>query len=285
VSCAIDKYMYICVSPNFHKRWKISYSKTEYANSIDEIQHDIVKAVLKRFPFDTPLDIVSVSDLPAGSGVGSSSAYTVGLINALMAYSGHRLYDGELAQLACEIEIEALGKPIGKQDQYAVAYGGLNYIEFGKTVNVSPLAYPWKQVLADSLVLMFTGDTRQADSILSEVSVPARMDELRQMRDLANQLRDWLIMNYPPTFVATVINAGWELKKLIGPVSTPKIELFRQKGLDSGAIACKLLGAGQDGFILFYCTKDKQPGLKAAFPGMTFVNFNIDNDGSRILYR
>jgi len=290
VSCAIDKYMYICVSKNFHRKWKISYSETEYADSVDEITHDIVKAVLKRFPYDDPLDIVSISDMPGGSGIGSSSTYTVGLINALMAYSGHRLKPEELAKLACEIEIEALGKPIGKQDQYAAACGGLSYLRFNpdETVDREHINYPWEMVLSQNLLLMFTGDTRQASSILNEVkkNIPHKDICLTQKANLARMLSEELKTNCPPKTVADLMNVDWVLKKqLADSVSNPKIDTICKVALSHGAIGCKLLGAGSEGFMLFYCEKEKQHDLMEAFPNMTFVKFMIDNEGSRIIYR
>jgi D-glycero-alpha-D-manno-heptose-7-phosphate kinase len=290
VSCAIDKYMYICVSPNFHKQWKVSYSKTEYADSIDEIQHPIVRECLKRSGIDEPLDIVSISDMPSGSGIGSSSAYTVGLLKALQAYKKITPSKEALAQMACVLEIDVLGKPIGQQDQYASVFGGLNYMLFNEdnTVDVERICYPWQQVLADSLVLMFTGDTRQAGSILTKVkkSVNKNRSKLRLMAELAEMCYGELMNNCPPIYIAGYLNKGWNIKReLADTVSSPRIEFYREKAFEFGALGSKLLGAGKDGFMLFYCTKDKQPGLKAAFPEMTFVNFNIDNDGSRILYR
>ena len=290
VSCAIDKYMYICVSKNFHKKWKISYSFMEYADSIDTIQHEIVRAILKRFPFDDPLDIVSISDIPSGSGLGSSSAYTVGLLNALMAYSGYQLPPKRLAQIACEIEIDVLGKPIGKQDQYACSCGGLNYITFEKddTVGVERIEYPWEIRLSQNLLLMFTGDTRNADSILSTVKDNINNNNicLAQKSNLARLLTNELNSNCPPETVAQLINIDWNLKRqLADSITNDHIEALRDKVLANGAIGCKLLGAGGDGFLLVYCDQEKQPDLVAALPGMILVPFMIDNDGSRILYR
>jgi D-glycero-alpha-D-manno-heptose-7-phosphate kinase len=290
VSCAIDKYMYICVSPNFHGKWKVSYSQTEYADSVDGIQHQIVRETLKCMDIKEPLDIVSISDMPAGSGIGSSSAYTVGLLNALFAYKGKKASKRELAQSACNIEIDLCKEPIGIQDQYAVSWGGLNYMQFKRdeAVAVERIEYPWINVLEDSLLLMFTGDTRQAGKILNEVK--KRVDEKRsclsQMRSVADMLYYEMQTNCPPANVSDFMNEGWELKKqLANSVTNPKIDELRQCGLDNGALGCKLLGAGAEGFMLFYCDKEKQAKLKRAFPNMKFIKFGIDMDGSKIIYK
>jgi D-glycero-alpha-D-manno-heptose-7-phosphate kinase len=290
VSCAIDKYMYICVSPNFHKKWKVSYSQTEYADSIGEIKHDIVRETLKLLDIKDPLDIVSISDMPGGSGIGSSSAYTVGLLNALFAYKRQTVTKEELAISACNIEIDLLKSPIGKQDQYASAMGGLNYIKFNcdDTVEVERINYPWEIYLTERLLLMFTGDTRQSGSVLTDVkkNISSKNLCMSQKANLARILTGELKSNCTPSTVAELMNVDWNLKKQMSDkVTNGKIDAIVQQALDYGAIGCKLLGAGAEGFMLFYCEKERQKELMDSFEGHTFVKFMIDNDGSEIIFR
>jgi D-glycero-alpha-D-manno-heptose-7-phosphate kinase len=288
VNCAIDKYVYVIVTKNFHKVWKVSYSKTEYANSIDEIQHPIVRETLRYTGIEEPLDIVTASDMPSGSGIGSSSAFTVGLLHALSAYKKIDISKERLARTACLIEMGV--DAVGKQDQYASAYGGLNFMRFNKdnTVEVERLEYPWEMVLGQSLLLMFTGDTRKSSDIQAEVkrSVKNKILELNTLKDMAENLHSQMLHNCPPTMVAHYLSDGWALKRSLAPnVSNQRIEQMMVKAVQNGAIGGKLLGAGGDGFMLFYCAPNKQQTLMDAFPDMQFVMFMIDNDGSRIIYR
>lgn len=287
VSMAIDKYMYICISKNFNKVWKVSYSKTEYASSISQIEHPIVRETLRNMDIKEPLDIVSISDMPAGSGLGTSSAYTVGLLNALFAYQGKKISKEELAQSACNIEIDLVKEPIGKQDQYASAYGGLNYIQFNKddSVIVEPITYNFP--LTDYLLLLFTEDTRQAGQILKQVKeqMPSKMWKLFQLKDTAAELRLQMQHNLPPYFVAAAINENWLIKKEMATcISNQKIDSIISKGLVNGADGAKLLGAGAEGFVLFFCRPSRQESLVRSFDGKGFTWFQIDKEGSKVIY-
>ena len=289
VSAAINRYMYIVIHPYFHDKIRIKYSKTEDVENIDEIQHPIVRECLKRVQIERGIEIASFADVPAGTGLGSSSSFAVGLLNALYAYKGKVVSKERLAQEACEIEIDILGEPIGKQDQYAATYGNINYIRFNKdeTVDVSPifLIESAKKRLEDKLWLYHVGGERRSGDILNEqkknISIEGKFQILKKMAMLADELRSALHDEKIDAF-GGILQKGWLYKKeLANVISNGDVNRLYDKAIKYGAIGGKLLGAGGTGFLLIYAkdheTLKKNLGCKA-------LPFNIDREGTKIIF-
>jgi D-glycero-alpha-D-manno-heptose-7-phosphate kinase len=293
VSTAIKKYIYITVSQRFDNSIRVSYSKTEIVSRVDDIQHPIVREALKMVGIDSGIDIVSISDIPAGTGLGSSSSFTVGLLNALYAYKGCFKTAEELAKDACRLEIDILGEPIGKQDQYIAAYGGLCYIQFNpdKSVFVNPLI-PKKQVkelLEKRLLMCYIGNLRNARTILSEQKANTKNDDkflnLKKMRDFALTARECLLDGFNPNEFGQILHKGWLLKKeLAGGISGTFIDQCYEKALNAGALGGKLLGAGGGGFLLLFCLPENMPAVKQALGDLRIFNVSLEPEGSKIVY-
>ena len=292
LSTSIDKYVYIAIHEYFQSNQTLlKYSKTEQVNSYDEIQHPIFKECLSMMDI-FGVDISSIADVPAGTGLGSSSSFTVCLLNALHAYNRRYVSPEYLASTACDIEINRLGDPIGKQDQYAAAYGGLNFITFNKDESVSvekiimdPNA---KKQLDENLIMIFTGETRSASKILKDQSKEmSNVDKrlvVKKMVDMAYDLKDVLQNNDIDDF-GRILHEGWLLKQSISAgISNETINTLYNKGLEAGALGGKLLGAGGSGFILFYCPKEKQEAFRKEMSSYQELPFKFDNSGSKIIY-
>ena len=294
VSTTINKYMYITVNPLsfFYKhKIRISYSKTEIVDNVDEIQHPVVREALKLVGIDGGIEITSMADIPAGTGMGSSSSFTVGLLNALYAFQGKSISPEQLSQEACKIEISLLKEPIGKQDQYAAAYGGLNYIQFnpGEDVFVNPLvsSREIKEEFNNHLMMFFTGITRKANSILKRQNknIESKKQDLNKMRELAIEIRRVLDEGREIDRVGEILHQGWLLKKeLTSGISNNSIDGYYNKALEAGALGGKVLGAGGGGFILLYVSPQKQQKVREALGGLKELSFKFEYQGSTIIY-
>ena len=292
LSTTINKYMYIAIHPFFEKdKIQLKYSKTELVSNVDEIKHPIFKEVLDMYGL-TGVDLNSIADIPAGTGLGSSSTFTVGLLNATRAYLGKYTGPEKLSRLACEIEIERLATPIGKQDQYAAAYGGMNLITFNpdETVKVEKvLMNPQKKIqLENNLIMVYIGGEHSANKILEEQSAAInnemKFQTQRNMVKLAYQLHDALVNNNIDDF-GNILHEGWMMKKsLVNSISNDIINDVYQMGLKAGATGGKLLGAGGAGFLLFYCNIEKQEQFMKAMSQFSIMSFSFDNNGSQIIY-
>ncbi len=289
ISTAIQKYIYIVIHPYFQSKIRIKYSRTEDVATVDEIQHPIVRECLRKVQIGTGIEIASFADVPAGTGLGSSSSFTVGLLHALYAYKGKIVPKERIAREACEIEIEILKEPIGKQDQYAAAFGNINYIRFNKdeTVDVSPifLTDTTKQRLEKSLCLYYVGGKRKAGGILSEqkqnMSVHKNIQNVQAMVSLTEGLRDALQIEEIAS-VGSLLHKGWLLKKdLARGISNEEIDELYEKALQHGATGGKLLGAGGTGFLLLY--SDDHEALGKHLSCRT-LPFQIDREGTKILF-
>lgn len=290
VSMTIDKYIYITVNKRFDDTIRISYSKTEIVEDVNQIQHDIVRACLKLTGITKGVEITSIADIPAGTGLGSSSSFTVGLLNALYTYTGEQKSSEYLASKACQIEVEILGEPIGKQDQYAAAWGNINYFRFNadETVWCEPLNLSPDKInkLNKKLLLFYTGTTRSASEILLEQKQETKNKRyyLRQMRNQAAELKQVLLNGVNDRF-GEILHEGWMLKKqLSSMISNALIEEYYTKARAAGAIGGKVLGAGGGGFLLFYCEESKQEGVREALKDLKKVDFGISKHGSRIIF-
>ena len=292
LSTTIDKYIYIAVHRYFSSNQSLlKYSKTELVNNNDEIQHPLFRECMKLVNV-TGLDISSMADVPAGTGLGSSSAFAVSLLNVLHAYKHEAVSAEYLASTACDIEINRLGDPIGKQDQYAAAYGGLNFIRFNYdgSVNVEKvvMAPAVKAQLERNLILLYTGTKHSASAILQEQGKEMqRLDKqqvMHKMVEMAYELKDVLEHNQIDDF-GRILNEGWLLKRsLANSISNTLVDTLYNSGIEAGALGGKLLGAGGAGFVLFYCPEEKQTAFREKMSAYTEMPFKFENYGSKIIY-
>ena len=291
LSTAIDKYIYITVNRKFDDKVRVSYSVTEIVDHASELKHELIREALKLTGISGGIEI---TDVPSqGTGLGSSSSYTVGLLNALYAFTGKLVSAERLADEACRIEIELCGKPIGKQDQYIAAYGGMQHIQFNpdESVFVDPLPCrkELREQLQSSLLMLYTGLTRSANDVLSEQRKNTEqsgetMDGLRSMRDLADQLRESLCAGNLDGF-GEMLHAGWMLKRtLAAGISSPSIDSWYELARKNGAIGGKLLGAGGGGFLLLYAHPDRHAGLIRTLPELRPIPFRFEPQGSKIIF-
>lgn len=290
LSATIKQYMYIAIHPYFHsKRFRLKYSKTEDVSDVAEIRHDILRACLQRFEMKGGIEISSFADVPAGVGLGSSSAFTVGLLNALYAWHGKVVSKERLAAEACEVEIQILEKPIGKQDQYASAYGGLRTYRFNQdgSVESTPIVLPG-QVLSEleaRLALYYLSGSRSADIILKEQNSPRKRTEkyetISKLADLVPSLKESLLSGDVDS-MGTTLHHGWTLKRGIAPgISNLRIDEAYQKALSAGALGGKLLGAGGTGFLMIY--GENQKNVERAL-GLRSIPFRLDCEGTKLIY-
>lgn len=292
LSTTIDKYVYLAVHKYFYpSKTLLKYSKTELVDNYDEIKHPIFKECLKMLDLHG-LDISSMADVPAGTGLGSSSSFTVSLLNVLHAYKNEAVSAEYLASTACDIEINRLGDPIGKQDQYAAAYGGLNFLKFNYdgTVDVSKIVMnpEAKSQLDHNLIMLYTGQTRSASAILQHQNIAMKEEKkketMQEMVKLAYELRRVLESNQIDDF-GRILHEGWMLKqKLVHGITNPLIDEMYDRGLKSGALGGKLLGAGGAGFVLFYVPVEKKTTFREKMNVYREMPFKFDNFGSQIIY-
>lgn len=293
LSTTINKYMHVSVHPYFNRSmFSLKYSKNELVDSVNSINHPIIKETLNHLDIKSGIEVTTTADIPSGTGLGSSSAFTVGLLNALYAYKSRLVTKEHLAREACMIEIEKVGSPIGKQDQYASSFGGLNAITFEKDgeVKVNPvvISSSTKKALEENLLLFYTKSERDANHVLKEqkqvIESNKKIDVLKSMVDLVPDLNDALTRGDLSTF-GELLHKNWMLKKSIAPViSTSNIDRYYEIAMNNGALGGKLLGAGGGGFLLFYCEKHKQDKLRKALSDLSEMKFAFDNYGTKLIY-
>ncbi|MEN8265235.1 MAG: GHMP kinase [Nitrospirota bacterium] len=291
LSTAIDKYIYVIIKERFDDKIYINYSVKEIVDDVSEIKHVLVREAMKKVGVKSGVEITTLADIPSeGSGLGSSSSVTVGLLNALYNYSGVQVTLEQIAKEACEIEIDICKKPIGKQDQYIAAYGGLNRIEFhaDESVSVSKLSVYNTNllILGSRLLLFFTNKTRKADVILKKQKqdTEAKRAVLRKMKNLVPKLEESLC-KYKFNKLGRLLHDNWVLKKsLVGAISNPEIDDMYQAAMDAGALGGKICGAGGGGFLLLYVPKDKQDRVRASLSHYRELPFMLDTYGSRIIF-
>jgi D-glycero-alpha-D-manno-heptose-7-phosphate kinase len=294
LSCTITKYSFAIIHPFFDsENFNLKYSSTEVTNDAAKIAHPILREVLRFLGLRGGLEIASIADLPSGTGLGSSSSFCVALLNGLHAHAGRFVAKEVLAAEACTIEIERLDEPIGKQDQYAAAFGGINFIEFHKndSVTVEPLLLPRETVveLERSVMLFYTGVQRSARKILAAQHARVERDEaavttLRRMADGAYCLREALTSG-DLDGLGRILHESWVLKRSFGDqVSTTRIDRLYDAALAAGALGGKLAGAGGGGFLVLYCPPSAQAGVRAALHELREVDFRFDLEGARIVF-
>ena len=291
ISIAIDRHVYVTINPRFDNRIRVSYSSLEIVDSVDEIRHDLVRESMKLTGVESGIEITTIADIPGkGTGLGSSSTVTVGLLNALHHFRGRSVDRYQLADEACKIEIELLNQPIGRQDQYAAAYGGLNSINFDKNgVTVSPLNISNGIVsqLEDEFSLVYTGITRKASSVLSEKPIDneekiKRLNVIREQAEIAEKfLKTGDLSN-----LGLLLNEAWINKRAISKsVSNTKIDSLYAKILEIGAYGAKLVGAGGGGFFLVHGPPDIRNSLEKYLDEKNkIIPIKIDNNGSTIIH-
>lgn len=290
-STAIDKYIYITINKRFDDTIRVGYSRTEIVNHVDELQHGLVREAMKLTGIEKGIEITSIADIPSrGTGLGSSSCVTVGLLNGLYAYQGIMKSRNTLAKEACKIEIEILGEPIGKQDQFIAAYGGIQHIQFNpdETVYVDPVICTpkAKQELGRHMILFYTGITRKASKILTKQikNTKKKAENLKKMVKLSEDVRDYI---HDEDFegVGNCLHQGWLLKKdLATSISNPIINKYYEQAKKAGAWGGKILGAGGGGFLMIFCEPKKQVNVKSALKELKWLSIKLEPQGSKIIY-
>jgi D-glycero-alpha-D-manno-heptose-7-phosphate kinase len=290
LNCALDKYVYVIVKQRFDDDIYINYSKKEIVRRVEDLEHELVREAMRMTGVASGVEITTLADIPsAGSGLGSSSAVTVGLLHALFAYRGQQMSPEELAERACTIEIDRCGKPIGKQDQYIAALGGIRDIRFGpgdevvaEEVTLPPAE---RRALQHQIMLFYTGITRSADLILAEqnANVAASRPQLDLLRDLAGFAVERL-RGGDVDAIGPAVRESWEAKrKLASGVSNPQIDQAVALALDAGASGAKLTGAGGGGFLLVICPMERQRAVRESLAHMRELPVKLDRLGSRIV--
>lgn len=292
LSTSIRKYMYLTIHDYFyHDQIRLKYSQTETVSDYVEIQHKYFKQCLKDFGI-MGVEISSVADIPSGTGLGSSSSFTVALLHLLHTYKGEFVSKYKLAKQACEVEIEKLGEPIGKQDQFASSFGGLNFFEFQPSgyVNVEPIIMKTESYnrLQDNILMFYLGGVHSASAILKEQSKNVQsVDKAKiqqKMCELTRTLKDELQTNNIDA-MGELLHANWMLKKsLASGISTPLIDETYDKAMKAGALGGKLLGAGGAGFMIFYVKPEKQSSVRKALNYLREMPFEMDNSGASIIH-
>jgi D-glycero-alpha-D-manno-heptose-7-phosphate kinase len=293
-STAIDKYIYVTVkrhSEIFDEPIRINYSITEMVESLDKIKNNIARESLRLLKVDPPIYISTVGDLPAATGLASSSSFAVGLLNALHSYRGERVSPGQLAEEATHIEVNVLKEPIGKQDQYAAAFGGLNFFRFnpGGAVTVEPVRVQnnFLEQLFDNILMFWTGIQRDASSVLSEQkqNIPANLRFLEKMRDYAHELHKLAVSGpFDAAAFGRILHESWQLKKqLASTISSGKIDALYDRAVKAGAAGGKICGAGNGGFLLFIVRLEKQRAVRQELAELLEVPIRFEVHGSRVL--
>ncbi len=295
IAAAIDKYVYVTVMRPFTEGIFLKYSKLEHVEKIDEIHHPIIREAVRMLEFNTPqVEITTLADIPAGTGLGSSGSFSTALLKALYAHRRRLLHPSELALLACQIEIDRLGEPIGKQDQYIAAYGGVTCFTFNSddSVDACPLKLSMDALfdLEDNLLLFFTGFSRSAGAILkdqkvrTEQSDASMLQNLHYVKELGLRSRQALESGSTALF-GELMHEHWEHKKRrSGGMSNPQIDEWYALGRANGAIGGKLVGAGGGGFLLFYAEDHRRLRATMARAGLEEVRFRFDFEGTKVLF-
>ena len=290
VSSAIDKYVFCIVKERFDDKIYVNWKKKEIVDSVDQIEHELVREAMRKVGVTKGVEISFLADIPAeGSGLGSSSSVTVGVLNALYHHVGATPTAEQLAREACEIEIDIIGKPIGVQDQYIAAYGGLRYFKFGPgpevRVNLIDASRATLDDLDNMLMLFFTGKTREAASILAEQksNIEKKADLLKAMAQQAEQVRKAIATGAIDS-LGSLLHKAWEAKrKLAGTITNSQLDKIYERALKAGALGGKISGAGGGGFFLLCVPSDKRQSVRQALTDLREMPFRLEKGGSRVV--
>lgn len=291
LSSAIDKYIFVTIKKRFDDKIRIGYTRTEMIDQVDEIKHELIREAMRMTGLEAGVEITTMGDIPdQGSGLGSSSTVTVGALHAMYAYQKELVLTERLAQEACRIEREVLGKPIGIQDQYIAAYGGLRFMEFDTNGEVHThrlkLSERAMRRLSDNLLLFFTGVTRKADTILKEqkTNIKDKLTVLSEMKDIAHLACDE-IQKENIDEVGTLLHKSWVLKKqLASQISNSALDDMYETACRAGAIGGKISGAGGGGFLLLYVPRGHQERVRDALKDFQEYPFTLGHDGSKVIF-
>lgn len=294
LSAAIDKYIYVVIKRQagiVEHKYRINWSQVEFRDRIEDIQHPIIREALRIFEIDYPIEISTFADIPANTGLGSSSAFAVGLVHALHALKGKMASKYELAAEAADIEIELLKRVMGKQDHFASAFGSLNVFTFNpdETVTVEPVFYQTKtrETLEQNLMLFYTRLKRDASDVLESQNraTAQRRDVLRKMKDQVPKLRHVLDTGSDLHRVGEILHEGWNMKKgLTSEISNSIVDGYYKTALEAGAVGGKLLGAGGGGFLLLYVEPEQRENVREALSELYHLRIKFDCGGTRITY-
>jgi D-glycero-alpha-D-manno-heptose-7-phosphate kinase len=292
VNTTIDKYIYITVNRAFGPQIRASYSKTEIVDSVDELAHPLIREAIKLSGVEGGIEITSIADIPSrGTGLGSSSAYLVGLLHALWAYQGVFKSAKSLAEEACRIELEVLGEPIGKQDQYIAAYGGLQQIRFNadESVYVDPVICTRETRLAlqERLMVFYTGVTRSASEILARQSAgtAAKLEALAELVGMSEEVNEILRSNRQLDRIGELLHRGWEIKRsLAAGITSPEIDRLYEAARRAGALGGKITGAGGGGFLLLWVEEQNRQRVRRSLPDLFEMPVALEPQGSKIIY-
>ena len=294
LSTTIDRYLYVMVKRHgtlFNEGFRLNYSETEHAQSLGDIKNHIARECLRLLRVEPPLYINTVADVPESSGLGSSSSFAVGLLNALHAFRGEHVSAAQLAEEASHIEIDVLKRPIGKQDHYAAAFGGLNFFCFhpeGRvTVEHQRLPDGAVQRLFDHLVMFWTAMSRDAGDVLREQqdNIPEKFPVLQTMREDARFLQGLLCNGFDPLEFGRILDTTWQRKRqLASGVSNERIDAWYQKAKDAGAVGGKICGAGGGGFLLLVSPLDRREAVRQALKDMSEIRIRYEAQGSCVLF-
>jgi D-glycero-alpha-D-manno-heptose-7-phosphate kinase len=296
LAVGIDKYMYLAVNtPIVDDKIRVRYTDSELVDNVDQVQHTLAREAMRHFDISTGVEIVSIADIPAGTGLGSSSCYMVGLLNGLHALMQRQATPWQLAEEACHIELEVLKKPIGKQDQYMAAFGGLTTLEIGKdgVVRAMPLklSVDLVEALESNLLLFFTGETRNATEILKQQDRGTKerdktvVSSLTEIKDIGVEIRDSIMRGNLRRF-GELLDIHWQSKKrLSSGITNPQIDAWYELARYHGAIGGKISGAGGGGFLMVYC-EDRKAELKEAMrrAGLRELHFRLEFEGSKVVF-
>jgi D-glycero-alpha-D-manno-heptose-7-phosphate kinase len=296
LAVAIDKYMYLNVNtPIVDDVIRVQYSKTEIVTHAHEVQHTLVREALRFFQIDNGIQVVSIADIPAGTGLGSSSSYLIGLLNAMHTLTRTPVNTQELAEEACYIELDRLRKPIGKQDQYMAAFGGLTVLDITKDGHVKvsrpPLSLELLSTLESNILLFYTGGTRDAETILQKQDGATKnkdqcvVDSLLEIKDIGIEIRDAIVAGNLRRF-GELLDTHWQAKKrLSNGISNPRIDGWYELAKQNGALGGKISGAGGGGFLMLYCEEGKQRLRQTMrHAGLTELNFRFEFEGSKVVF-
>ena len=292
VSTTIDKYVYITVNRAFDHNIRAAYSKTEIVDHVDKVAHPLIREAMKHTGVLQGVEVTSIADVPShGTGLGSSSAYLVGLLNALWAYQGIHASARRLAREACHIELDVLGEPIGKQDQTIAAYGGLQQIRFNQddSVFVNPVVCTssTRQALEQRLVLYYTGITRSASEILARQTrqIPGKRGALQRIVGMAREVHDILCGDRPIDRIGELLHESWEIKReLAAGITTPEVDRIYAAAREAGALGGKLAGAGGGGFLLLWVEPHNHHLVSEALASLRAFPIQLESEGSKIIY-
>jgi len=290
LTTAVDKYIFVAIKQRFDRKLRVGYTQTEIVDRVDEIQHELIREAFRTTGITSGVEITTMGDIPAGSGLGSSGTVTVGALHAMHAYKNELITAEQLSQEACKIEIDTLKKPIGIQDQYIAAYGGLRFIQFNSSgvvecerVNLKPSL---SRRLNESLLLFFTGVTRSADTILGEQNsnIHNHLSILRRLKTMAVIANEDLKSGNLDS-LGHLLHESWQLKKqLASGVSNASIEKVYLRAREAGALGGKITGAGGGGFLLFYCRPQAREQVREALADLQELPFELEPNGSSVIF-